>query len=145
MEYKTVPDAERLIVVNEDAFGLFMECTPNLGEDELKIASLKVDGCPVDQLCISLPDGITSVCKYGTIDSNSSSLPEDDNVYHAGRLLCSYDGGSRERRITALEAEQCPSRRNNCVGCAHLEEIVIPSGRNPVKSHACVVCRLVIG
>jgi hypothetical protein len=31
MKYKIVPDAERLIVVNEEAFGLFMDCTPNLG------------------------------------------------------------------------------------------------------------------
>ena len=140
-----VPDAERLIVVNEDAFGLFLECTPNLGEDELRITSLEVDGCPIHQLCVILSDGITSICKYRGIEPNPSSFSEDDNVHHAGYLLCSYDGGPIKRRINALEAEGCPSRRNNCVGCTHLEEIVIPSGPDPVKSHACVVCRLVIG
>jgi hypothetical protein len=145
MKYKIVPDAERLIVVNEDAFGLFMECTPNLGEDELRITSLGVDGCPIGQWCAYLFDGITSMCQYMSANFGPSSFSGDENVHHAGRLLCSYGGGSGERRITALEVEGCPSRRKNCVECAHLEEILIPSGPHPVKSHACVVCRLVMG
>jgi len=45
MEYKIVPDEDRLLVVHEDAFGLFMECTSNLGEGELRISSLEVDDC----------------------------------------------------------------------------------------------------
>jgi hypothetical protein len=145
MEYKIVPDAERLIVVNEDAFGLFMECTPNLGEGELKIVSLEVDGCPIHQLCVVLSDGITSLCKFGAINTSTSSLLEDTNSHRVGHLLCSYDDGLVERRITALEAEGCPSRRKNCVECIHLEAIVLPSGPNPVRSHASVVCRLVTG
>jgi hypothetical protein len=74
-----------------------------------------------------------------------SSFSGDDNVHHTSHLLCRYHGGPGERRITALEVEGCPSRRKNCVECEHLEEIVIPSGPNPIKSHECVVCRLVIG
>ena len=145
MAYKIVPDAERLILVNEDAFGLFMECTPNLGEGELKIASLEADGCPIHQLCVVLSDGITSLCKYGAINARPSSLPEHTNSLRVGHLLCNYEDGPVERRITALEAEGCPSRRKNCVECIHLEAIVLPSGPNPVKSHASVVCRLVTG
>jgi hypothetical protein len=144
MKYKIVPDADRLIVVNEDAFGLFMECTSNLGEGELKIASLEVDGCSVHQLCISLSCGITSICKYMVNESEPSSSSENDNVHLTRQLLCGYNDGHVERRITALEAEGCPSKRRNCVGCPHLEAIVLPSGENPLKSHAFVVCRLVI-
>ncbi len=68
MGYKTVPDGmkdERYRIVNEGTFGILRDTTPNLSENELKIISLEVEDCPLDQLCVYLYEGgVTSICMY---------------------------------------------------------------------------------
>jgi len=137
LEYKTVPDGESYIIVNKNSFGLFREVTPNLTENELKITFLGVEDCPIDRFCIYLNDDITSVCRY------MGHYPNYLDRLVTEKLPCRHDDPPIDRKVNVLEAEKCPEKKQNCVGCVHIENIIIPSEPNPEKSHACLVCRLV--
>jgi len=141
--YTTVPDGmkdERYKIVDEGTLGIHKGATPNLKENEFKIISLEAEDCPLDQLCVYLyGGGVTSICKY------AGFYP---NVIDGGRLvfkklLCRYEQPPIDRTVSVLRAEKCSAKKQNCVGCAHIENIIIPPQRNPKKSHACVVCRLI--
>jgi len=137
LEYKTVPDGESYIIVNKNSFGIFREVTPNLTENELKITFLGVEDCPIDRFCIYLNDDITSVCRY------MGHYPNYLDMFVTEKLLCRHDDPPIDRKVSVLQAENCPDKKQNCVGCEHIENIIIPSEPNPEKSHACTVCRLV--
>ena len=137
MEYKTVPDGESYFIVNKNSFGIFREVIPNLTEDELKITFLEVEGCPTDRFCIYLNDDVTSVCRY--MGHHSDYLGR----LVTEKLLCRHDDPPIDRKVSVLQAERCPEKKQTCVGCVHIENIIIPSEPNPDKSHACVVCGLV--
>lgn len=142
MGYKTVPDGirdERYRIVNEGTFGILRDTTPNLSENELKIISLEVEDCPLDQLCVYLYEGgVTSICKY----AGFYLYVIDKGRLISEKILCRYEDPPIDRRVSLLRAEKCSAKEQNCVGCVHIENIIIPPQPNPKKSHACVVCRL---
>lgn len=142
MGYKTVPDGmkdERYKIVSEGTFGILKGTTPNLDENELKIISLEVEDCPLDQLCVYLyGGGVTSVCRYAGFYPNVI----DRGRLVTEKLLCKYEDPPIDRKVSVLSAERCPAKKQNCVGCAHIENIIIPPEPRPKKSHACVVCKL---
>lgn len=130
---------ERYKIVDEGTFGILKGTTPNLSENEFRIISLEVEDCPLDQLCVYLyRGGVTSICRY------AGFYPKviDRGRLISEKLLCRYEDPPIDRRVSLLRAEKCSARNQNCVGCVHLENIIIPPQRNPKKSHACVVCRL---
>ena len=45
------PDAERCMLVNKGAFGLFLDCTPNLTDSELRISALEKGNVGSKILC----------------------------------------------------------------------------------------------
>ena len=143
MGYKTVPDGikdERYKIIDEGTLAILKDTTPNLNENEFRIISLEVEDCPLDQLCVYLyGGGITSICKY----VGFYPIVIDRGRLINEKLLCKYEDPPIDRRVSALRAEQCSAKEKNCVGCVHIESIIIPPERNPKKSHACVVCRLI--
>jgi len=59
------------------------------------------------------------------------------------KLPCRHDDPPIDRKVNVLQAEKCPEKKQNCVGCVHIENIIIPSEpESQEKSHACVVCKL---
>jgi len=143
--YKTVRDGvkdERYKIVDEGTLGMLRDTTSNLSENELKIFSLEVEDCPLDQLCVYLyGGGVTSICKYAGFYPNVI----DRGRLITEKLLCKYEHPPIDRKVSVLRAEKCAAKKENCVDCAHIENIIVPPERNPKKSHACVVCRLTEG
>ncbi len=82
-------------------------------------------------------DDVTSVCRY--MGHHSDYLGR----LVTEKLLCRHDDPPIDRKASVLQAEKCPEKKQTCVGCVHIENIIIPSEPNPEKSHASVVCGLV--
>ncbi len=141
MGYKAVPDGmhlSRRILLNRDSSCVSREVTPNLAENELKITFLGVKDCPIDRFCVFLIDGVSSICTHmGRYAGSQGSF-----IFE--KLLCKHDI-PLYRKVEVFEAEKCPGKTHNCVGCVHLENVIIPLEPNPKKSHACVVCKLAEG
>ena len=140
MEYKTVPDGGRYYVVNKDSFGILREVTPNLNENELRITRLEAEGCPIEELCLNLNYGIISVCNHMGAYPTSAMSPEGELVFD--EMPCDYSDSPSYLAVRVLAVGNCPIGESSCLECQHIKDIIIPSGPNPNKSHACLICGL---
>ena len=130
MGYKTVPDGmkdERYRIVNEGTFGILRDTTPNLSENELKIISLEVEDCPLDQLCVYLYEGgVTSICKYAGFYPNVI----DKGRLISEKILCRYEDPPIDRHEHKTLVGDVPSPFNPPPGCKF-------QGRCPLVEDRC--------
>ena len=140
MEYKTIQEYERYVIVDEGTFGLEKKSTSNLNENELKILFLGVEDCPIKEDCVrlisTLANEVSSVCKY--LGAYPTVSIEGKLVYN--RLPCLHEDRQVDLEVKILKSEKCPVDKLHCCGCGDIENLIMPIQGNPDKSHAYLTC-----
>jgi hypothetical protein len=130
------PDAEIVAVVDSSSY---CHATPNLGENEMKVARLWVEDCPMKDSCVTLVQKRSRICKHvGPFD-----IP-DGLTQTFRKIRCKFGHEDNQKatpkRVMAIEPDNCPKEFSNCLGCKFLYLVDIGRCVSLEKSHAFVVC-----
>lgn len=130
------PEGKRFLIVDVAHYGI---CTSNLASNELPIVRLRVQECPEKKHCVTFRNGMSDVCAFiGTYPGLEAGGPVFDT------LVCGIQKRRMERKVLFLGAQGCLKNKGNCLGCHYLAGVVIPTPATLEKSHAHVICSMVV-
>ncbi len=129
-------EGKRFLIVDVADYGV---CTSNLAINELPILRLRAQDCPEKKHCVTFRNGMSDICAFiGTYPGMEAGRTTFE------RLVCGIQKRRIQRKVLFLGVRGCPNDKGNCLGCNSLAGVVIPTLSSLERSHAHVICGMVV-